>query len=46
MIKYLGIAAIMLFAWAFYWIGQDNLAAMEACQETRSYDNCAWDILR
>ena len=46
MIKYICIAVIMLFAWAFYWIGQDNLKAMETCQETRSYDACAYDILR
>ena len=46
MYKILGIAAIMLFAWAFYEIGQDNLEAMETCQQTRSYDTCAWDILR
>lgn len=46
MIKILGIAVIILFAWAFYWIAQGNLEAMEACQETRSYDTCAWDILR
>ena len=44
--KALGIAVIMLFAWAFYWIGQDNLEAMGTCQKTRSYDACAWDILR
>ena len=46
MIKYLGIAVITLFAWAFYKIGQDNLVAMETCQQTRSYETCAWDILR
>ena len=46
MIKYLGIAVITLFAWAFYEIGQDNLAAMETCQQTRSYDTCAYDLLR
>ena len=46
MIKYLGIAVITLFAWAFYMVAQDNLAAMEACQQTRSYDTCAWNILR
>ena len=46
MIKILGVALIVLFAWAFYKIGQDNLEAMEACQETRSYETCAWDILR
>ena len=46
MYKLLGIAVIMLFAWAFYVIGQDNLEAMEACQQTRSYDTCAYDILR
>ena len=46
MIKYLGIAAIMLFAWSLYKIGQDNLEAMEACQKTRSYDACAYDIMR
>ena len=44
--KILGIAAIMLFAWSLYEIGQDNLEAMEACQQTRSYDTCAWNILR
>ena len=46
MIKILGVALIVLFAWAFYEIGQDNLEAMGACQQTRSYDTCAWDILR
>ena len=46
MIKYLSIAVITLFAWAFYWIGQDNIEAMETCQQTRSYDTCAWNILR
>ena len=44
--KILGIAAIMLFAWSLYKIGQENLEAMESCQQTRSYDTCAWDILR
>ena len=46
MIKYLGIVVITLFTWALYWIGQDNLAAMETCQQTRSYDTCAYDLLR
>ena len=46
MIKYLGIAVITLFAWAFYEIGQDNHEAMETCQQTRSYEICAWNILR
>ena len=46
MIKYLGIAVITLFAWAVYEIAQDNLEAMETCQQTRSYDACAWNILR
>ena len=46
MIKYLCIAVITLFAWAFYEIGQDNLEAMETCQQTRSYNTCAWNILR
>ena len=46
MIKLLTIAVILLFSWTFYMIGQDNLEAMEACQETRSYDTCAWNILR
>lgn len=46
MIKLLGIAVIMLFAWAFYWIGQDNLRAMEVCQQTHSYDTCVYNILR
>ena len=44
--KLLGIAVFTLFAWAFYMIGQDNLEAMEVCQQTHSYDNCAWNILR
>ena len=44
--KILCIAVITLFAWAFYEIGQDNLAAMETCQQTRSYDTCAYDLLR
>ena len=46
MYKLLGIAVITLFAWAFYEIGQDNLEAMEACQETCSYDTCAYNLLR
>ena len=46
MYKILGIAAIMLFAWSLYKIGQDTLAAMETCQQTRSYDTCAYDLLR
>lgn len=46
MYKILGIAVITLFAWAFYEIAQDNLAAMETCQQTRSYDTCAYNILR
>ena len=46
MIKYLGITVITLFAWAFYEIGQDNLEAMETCQQTRSYDTCAYNLLR
>ena len=46
MIKYLCIAVITLLAWAFYEIGQDNLEAMETCQQTRSYETCAWNILR
>ena len=46
MYKILGIAAIMLFAWSLDMIGQENLEAMETCQQTRSYDTCAWDILR
>ena len=36
----------MLFAWSLYKIGQDNLEAMKACQKTRSYDACAYDIMR
>ena len=46
MIKLLGVAVISLFAWAFYLIAQGNLKPMEACQQTRSYDTCAWNILR
>ncbi len=46
MYKLLGIATIMLFAWSLYKIGQDNLEAMKACQQTRSYETCAWNILR
>ena len=46
MIKYICIAVIMLFAWAFYEIAQDNLEAMEVCQQTHSYDTCAYNILR
>lgn len=40
MYKMLGIVVIMLFAWAFYWITQANLEAMEVCQQTHSYDTC------
>ena len=46
MYKILGIAAIMLFAWSLYKIGQDNHEAMETCQLTRSYDTCAYNLLR
>ena len=40
MYKILGIVVISLFAWAFYEIDQDNLEAMEVCQQTHSYDTC------
>ena len=46
MIKIIAVILILLFAWAFYQIGQDNLEAMKACQETRSYDTCADNLLR
>ena len=46
MIKIIAVILILLFTWAFYLIGQDNLAAMETCQQTRSYDTCAYDLLR
>ena len=46
MIKIIAVILILLFAWAFYKIGQDNLEAMETCQQTRSYDTCAYNLLR
>ena len=46
MIKINAVIAILLFTWALYWIAQDNLEAMEACQEIRSYNSCAYDIMR
>ena len=44
--KLLVIAVITLFAWAFYEISQDSLEAMEVCQQTHSYDTCAYNLLR
>lgn len=46
MFKFLIAAVILLLIWLFYVIGQDNLRAMEVCQQTHSYDTCAWDNLR
>lgn len=46
MYKILGITAIALLFWALWWIAQDNLEAMETCQQTRSYDTCAYNILQ
>ena len=46
MIKIIAVILILLFTWAFYEIGQDNLEAMETCQQTRSYDTCAYTLLR
>ena len=45
MIKYLCMVAALI-ALGLWYIGSENLAAMETCQQTRSYDTCAWDILR
>lgn len=46
MFKFLIAAVILLLIWLFYVIGKDNLRAMEACQQTHSYNTCAWDNLR
>ena len=45
--KTLGIiVAICATIYVLNWLRTDTNKSMEACQQTRSYDNCAWDILR
>ena len=38
------VAAII--ALGLWRISQDNLEAMKACQQTRSYETCAYNLLR
>ena len=45
--KTLGIiVAICATIYVLNWLRTDANKSMEACQETRSYETCAWDILR
>ena len=45
--KTLGIiVAICTTIYVLNWLRTDANKAMEACQQTRSYDTCAWNILR
>ena len=45
--KTLGIiVAICATIYVLNWLRNDANKAMEACQQTRSYETCAWDILR
>ena len=45
MYKYLCMVAALI-ALGLWYICSENLAAMETCQQTRSYDTCAYNILR
>ena len=40
------IVAICATIYILNWLRTDANKAMEACQQTRSYETCAWDILR
>ena len=45
--KTLGIiVAICATIYLLNWLRTDANKAMEACQQTHSYNTCAWDILR
>ena len=45
--KTLGIiVAICATIYVLNWLRTDANKAMEACQQTRSYETCAWYILR
>ena len=45
MIKYLCMVAALI-ALSLWYIGSENLEAMDRCQTNHSYDTCAYNILR